>query len=245
MKEVLTTLREYVFDVSSKLTILREYLSKLNENIASCRKLSSLYQELNEKILQMYENVPEELITAYVKINNNKLIESNSNNVSNHSISTEIHQNVGFNDVLNVQEPVITDCKKELFSEPRYPKISLLREDEFSKIPKYMIGRQSLDKVNNLVISINKVLTTKYSLLYAGKQAAKKKGQLDLYLQYKKQDIICESCGCKYFFTAEDYESSTKTKLDRAALNVMMALRHCKRIREYRSKKELYYIVID
>ncbi|KAK2576275.1 hypothetical protein KPH14_005641 [Odynerus spinipes] len=245
-------IQESAINLSSGLSLLKKQIDRLKENNSSCQKLLSLYQKLNEKILHMYENIPAELETAYVNIDENESIETNGDNVSHLNGSSQLqstkkdrHKNADFSYVLDDEESTIKDCKKALFNEPDNPKLLLLTKEEFNKVPKYMIGRYSLQMVNSLVNSINQVLKAKYSLLSAGKAAARKKGELDLYLHYKKQDIICENSGCKYFFTAEDYEKYIKTKLDRIALKLIMVLRHCKRIREYRLKKELYYIVLS
>ncbi|XP_035735932.1 spindle and kinetochore-associated protein 1-like [Vespa mandarinia] len=251
LKEILVFVRDSILDISSGICILRKYLDQLKENNDSSKKMILLYQNLNEKIIDMYKNVPEELLTAYA--NNNKSESMQSINdacsvtISSHASTANKNkqENVDFNDMGDVKKSAIKDCKKALFNEPEYPKISLIKEEEFDQLPKYMIGRQSLQMINGLINSINLVLKAKYTLLSAGKIVARKKGELDLYLYYRKQDIICEGNECKYFFTAEDYERYIKVKLDRLALKLMMALRHCKRIREYRLKKELYYIVLN
>lgn len=160
-----------------------------------------LYQHLNEKILDMYKNVPEKLLTEYA--NNNK-IESIQSIPDACSVAIFSHtpnvnenkeKNVDLKNMVDVQGSAIKDCKKALFNEPEYPKICLIKEEEFDQLPKYMIGRQSLQMINGLINSINMVLKAKYSLLFAGKVVARKKGDLDLYLYYKKQDIICEGNG--------------------------------------------------
>lgn len=235
-------IRESVVGISNGFSTLRKNLNQLQESNNSCQKLLLLYQELHHKILHMAENVPPELIEAYLTSTKKKSVQSNFQ--AQFTIENQ-HNTNDLDDTLNVQEANIKNCKKALFNEPKYPQIALLTKEEFDEIPKYMIGRQPLHMVNNLINSINQVLKAKYSLLSGGQAAAKKKRELDLYLHYKKQDIICESKDGTYFFTIEDYERHTKVKLDRVATKLMMVLRHCKRIREYRSKKELYYIVLN
>lgn len=245
LKEVVMFIRDSIVDISNKICILKKYLDRLKEKNSSFQETLSLYQHLNEKILDMYNNIPHEMIIAYTNNNKEESMQSVSN-ASSHTftIDNDTEKTVNFVNTPNIEASTINDCKKALFNEPEYPKISLLKEEEFDKLPKYMIGRQSLQMINGLINSINQVLKAKYSLLFAGKAVAKKKGELDLYLYYKNQDIICKNSECKYFFTAEDYEKYVRTKLDRLALKLMMALRHCKRIREFRLQKELYYIVL-
>ncbi|EZA60153.1 Spindle and kinetochore-associated protein [Ooceraea biroi] len=137
----------------------------------------------------------------------------------------------------------IKDCKRTLFNEPNNQichTIPLITVEEFNKLPKYIIGRQTLDTINSLISAINQMLIAKYTILSLGKAAAQKKGEINLYLQYKKQELcVQEKNEYLYFFTAEDYYAQTKTKLDKTKLNLITALRHCKRLREYKIKNVL------
>lgn len=83
----------------------------------------------------------------------------------------------------------VKDCKRTLFNEPEVcPTIPFITVEEFNKVPEYIIGRQSLETINNLVNAINQTLIAKYTILSLGKAAAQKKGKINLYLQYKKQE---------------------------------------------------------
>ena len=83
----------------------------------------------------------------------------------------------------------IKNCKKTLFNEPEIPNISPITPEEFSKIPKYIIGRLTIDTLNSLILSINHIIKSKYSVILLGKNGARKKGELDLYLHYKKEQM--------------------------------------------------------
>lgn len=138
----------------------------------------------------MENNIPAKMIHDYA--NSKHILKNNSEieeTIKLESIKTEEH------------ETPMKDCKKILFSEPEvYPVISLLTENEFSTIPKYIIGRQSLETVNDLINTINQILKAKYMLLSLGKVQARKQGNLNLYLDYKRQNIdICTNEG-KIFF---------------------------------------------
>lgn len=63
---------------------------------------------------------------------------------------------------------------------------------------------------------------------------------IEYYVNYTDITLVA---GYLYFFIAEDYYRQTKTKLDKTKLNLITALRHCKRLRECRIKNELRYIV--
>jgi hypothetical protein len=78
-------------------------------------------------------------------------------------------------------------CKKILFNDPEIPQIQIVTENEFIKIPKYIIGRYSLEILNNLVLNINQIIKAKYSIINLGKNSARKQEELDLYLHYRKE----------------------------------------------------------
>ena len=146
----------------------------------------SLLKKLSSKIDHMEKNIPSG-IRDYLNLQDNK------SQVSNGHLNYKNEENL----ISPSDDEVITpsahsslrDCKKSLFNEsPKVcPLLSPLTEQEFAKIPKYIIGRQTLDAVNSLTSCINQILKAKYTLLSLGKDGARKKGDLDLYLEYKKQ----------------------------------------------------------
>ena len=145
----------------------------------------------------MERNIPSELIRDYHK--------TESSLVSNVILEKEFMQEspalIDENRTEKRRETPMRDCKKILFNEPEVcPAIPLIDKDEFSKIPKYIIGRQSLETVNNFINIINQILRTKYTFLSLGKAHARKQGELNLYLHFKKQEMdICNDNG-KFFF---------------------------------------------
>ena len=137
----------------------------------------------------MERNVPSELIRDYHK----------TSLVSNVPLELmqESHALIGEDRTEKRGETPMRDCKKVLFNEPEVcPAIPLIDEDEFSKIPKYIIGRQSLETVNNFINIINQILRAKYTFLALGKAHARKQGELNLYLHFKKEEMdICNDNG--------------------------------------------------
>ncbi|XP_033227897.1 uncharacterized protein LOC117179855 [Belonocnema kinseyi] len=218
---------------------LRKNLEELKAENERCKEMASLLEKLNSKIDHMGKNIPPG-IKDYFNVQeksgpkNGNLNHENEENVSPANFTPSVHSSM-------------RDCKKSLFNEPAEvcPLLAPLTEQEFAKIPKYIIGRQTLDAVNSLASSINQILKAKYTLLSLGKDGARKKGDLDLYLEYKKQQTsVKEGEGKIYFFTAEDYQKHTSSKLDKIKLNMLTALRSCKRLREIRIGKLLYYMVV-
>ena len=237
MKEELLQLRTEVSSISDGVGAMRTWLHKTKEQNNRCRELLWSIKLLDARTIHMENNVPQELIRDY----------QSKVNISNNSLKNEPVRNSGTSIETNTEshDTPMRDCKKILFSEPEvYPIIPLITSDEFSKIPKYIIGRQTLATVNNLLDSINQILKAKYTFLSLGKAHARKQGDLNLYLHYKKQDLdICTTNEYVYFFTGEDYEKQTNSKLNKIKLNLLVVLRHCKRLREHRVKNDIRYVV--
>ena len=237
MKEELLQLRTEASSMSDGVGAMRTWLQKTREQNNRCRELLSSIKLLDGRIIHMENNVPQELIRDY----------QSKSNISNNSLRNEPVRNLVTSIEANTETPDTPkrDCKKILFSEPEvYPIIPLITSEEFSKIPKYIIGRQTLATVNNLLDSINQILKAKYTFLSLGKAHARKQGDLNLYLHYKKQDLdICTTNEYVYFFTGEDYEKQTNSKLNKIKLNLLVVLRHCKRLREHRVKNDIRYVV--
>ncbi|XP_078044315.1 SKA complex subunit 1 isoform X2 [Augochlora pura] len=249
MKDELLEMYEQISDISNNIDGLRKQLYKMSDQNKECQELLLLIKSLDDKIVHMEQNVPPKLIYDFHHS------ENELNHVLKEILSVPYDEEISVNnksdtdrDTEKQKENRIKDCKKILFNEPNvpmYPRITLINKNEFDSIPKYIIGRQSLETLNSLVESINQVLKAKYTLLSMGKAQVRKQGNMNLYLHYKKQDLdICKANEIVYFFTNEDYETHTKMKLNKIKLNLITVLRHCKRLREYRVKNDLRYIVV-
>ncbi|KAL0124366.1 hypothetical protein PUN28_006295 [Cardiocondyla obscurior] len=245
-KAELQRMHEEVLQLSCSINETKKQLDVLKEQNSRCREVSKLLEAVSKRIIHQDNNVPPELIQSY----QNATITSNKLNyiVNSTQDSTASKKlNNSHAPVIEKQE-IIKDCKRTLFNEPEIcPTIQFITAEEFNKVPKYIIGRQtsnSLEIINNFISSINQTLIAKYTILSLGKAAAQKKGEINLYLLYKRQAAdMREDNRYLYFFTTEDYYNQTKTKIDKTKLNLLTALRHCKRLRECRIKNELRYVI--
>ncbi|EZA61563.1 hypothetical protein DMN91_003977 [Ooceraea biroi] len=255
VKDELQRMHNEVLEVSVGVQNLRQMLEKLKEQNVRCRELSSLIDVLNKRILHQTENVPEEVIQSFQNVNKQicaqaivspNILDYTTN--SSQSVTRTAQKTPGSVYRNTEKRETLKDCKRTLFNEPDNQichTVPLITVEEFNKLPKYIIGRQTLDTINSLISAINQTLIAKYTILSLGKAAAQKKGEINLYLQYKKQELdVQEKNEYLYFFTAEDYYEQTKTKLDKTKLNLITALRHCKRLREYRIKNVLNYVIV-
>ncbi|XP_012256920.1 spindle and kinetochore-associated protein 1-like [Athalia rosae] len=248
IQEELAGVQEEVSSLKAELRLARGDLQVLNLQNGSLKKLSVLLESLNAKIIHMENNVPSDYLRNFgtlsgmTDISRMGVKKPSQESFTPHSVHTlsAIKQNDRYEEHHN--------CKMTLFNEPTtcYPELSLITQEEFNQLPKYMIGRQTLETLNNFLVTINSILKAKYSLLALGKNGAKKKGEFDLYMSFRSQESTdAKGKGKVYFFTAEDYHRQTKTKLDKTKLNLLTVLRHCKRLREVRAAKAIQYAVFE
>ncbi|XP_020285807.1 spindle and kinetochore-associated protein 1-like [Pseudomyrmex gracilis] len=247
IKDDLQELHTVVCQVSKDVEDMRNILTRIKEQNAHLKKLSSLLETLDRKIVHRTQNIPINLIQDYQSVKKKeKSFNLLSPNILEYSLnSIELSTQSKTSGSVRLKNSEIENCKRVLSYEPDIClTIPLITAEEFSKIPKYMIGRQTLETINGLINGINQTLIAKYTILLSGKVAAQKKGEINLYLQYKKQEYEMKGeNGYLYFFTAEDYYRKTKTKLDKTKLNLITALRHCKRLRDCRIKNESRYVI--
>ena len=143
---------------------------------------------LSQQIQHMEKNIPEkihELMNSESSKNNNDI--QNTTNFVDYTLNNSTICNGETKNAHIVND--IKSCKKVLFNDPEIPSVLPVTSAEFNKIPKYIIGRYTLDALNSLALSINQVIKSKYSIIALGKNGARKKGELDLYLHYKKEQM--------------------------------------------------------
>ncbi|XP_071572084.1 SKA complex subunit 1 isoform X1 [Temnothorax nylanderi] len=244
IKDELQRVREEVSQLGCGINEMKNQLKRMREQNCRSRELLKLVETLDKRILHQEKNVPPELIQSYqnARVSPNML---GCTVNSTHQLSEQMPSSTK---TIEKRE-IVKDCKRTLFNEPEIcPTISYITEEELNKVPKYMIGRQTsntLETINNFISGINQTLIAKYTILSLGKAAAQKKGEINLYLHYKNQELdIQEENRYLYFFTAEDYYRQTKTKIDKTKLNLIPALRHWGRLRESRVKNELLYVIL-
>ncbi|XP_011708032.1 PREDICTED: spindle and kinetochore-associated protein 1-like [Wasmannia auropunctata] len=245
VKNELHKAREEVEHISCSINETKKMLRRIHEQNFRSKELLMLVETLDKKILHQEKNVPPELIQGFqnATVLSPNVLECTVNSTHQLTVPSSIRS------VKTIEkQEMVKDCKRTLFNEPEVcPTISFLDSEEINKIPKYIIGRQtvnSLEIINNFISSINQTLIAKYTILSLGKANAQKKGEINLFLHYKKQEFDMQNeNGYLYFFTAEDYYNQTKTKIDRTKFNLLTALRHCRRLRECRIKNELRYVI--
>ncbi|XP_057337287.1 spindle and kinetochore-associated protein 1-like [Microplitis mediator] len=251
LNHVLIDLKPSIDTIKINVSRFKETLDKMKEQNEMCQNLIENLSAYEKTITHMQENIPPSLKDTLKGQNETCAATQMKNKNSSVAPPKSKSESQPANPAVVIDPteylPYQKDCKKTLFkdSDDCYT-IELLNAIEFSKIPKYMIGRQTLTNVNDFITAINQIMKLKYTLMGLGKIGARKKGELDLYLQFKKEETdIYNGKERKFFFTAEDYHREMKMKLDKTKLNILTVLRHCKRIKEVRIGKNVLYEVIS
>lgn len=164
-----------------------------SNSISKLQAMLTTLKNLDEKILDLEANVPTQLIQDYQLVLSStkpKSLRNRNNFDLQPNVSIFAANEISY-EVSHLDKTLLKDCKKILFNDPVYL-IRNLTPEEFSNIPKYIIGRQSLESLNDFIKVVNSILTTKYMILSMGQGYAKEKNKLGLYWKYTKEQAIVE-----------------------------------------------------
>lgn len=205
--------------------------------LAEVKKSISEIKLLNQRLQEEYQGFEEEKERArilkykYDFIINN--IPDRFNCPSNISLPSAEPVNTE-------SKPVSTNATAPAPKPSNVPEILFLTIDEFEKVPKYLKGRATYDKINAFIDVVNKVISQKYAI-FKRKRSTLKKRDADLWNEFNIQELK-ETKGL-YFCVANDFKTFTGCVLDKVSLNMLTVLRHCGRIRELRTRGILRYVV--
>lgn len=106
-----------------------------------------------------------------------------------------------------------------------------------------MVGRTPLATINTFVDMINSAYGAKYEILSKGKNGLKGP-DLQLYRNFKSQEI--EAIKGKFFLTDSDIaRQQNKKNVDKMSYNMLIILRHLKRITEHRVGGLVRYVFLE
>lgn len=108
---------------------------------------------------------------------------------------------------------------------------------------RYMVGRTTLPNINTFVDMINNAFAAKYDILSKGKSSLKGP-DLQLYRNFKSQEI--DAIKGKFFLTESDVaREQNKKNVDKISYNMLIILRHLKRITEHRVGGLVRYVYLE
>lgn len=124
------------------------------------------------------------------------------------------------------------------------PKIQYITVADLREAPQYIKGRLTLEKVNDGVDALNKIVEAKYGLLRRPMRELTT-DDLNLVQGYHELNLI-EDVENTTFFSSYDIRTSPPLRPESTAKSILSILRHYKHIREVRGPKAVrIYIVLS
>lgn len=115
--------------------------------------------------------------------------------------------------------------------------------EEFSKIPQYMKGRETLDELRAfLEQTLISCFTEKYTLLYKKREAIRNPHDIEIWKTYKQQQNDFPG---KFFITEGDIARKIGRLVDKKMNVKIQMLRHIGKVKESRKGKTVYITWIE
>lgn len=142
--------------------------------------------------------------------------------------------------LLQPSVPKITQSRAQSLSTSH--EIRLLDDTEFHKIPQYLRGRLLLARINETVVSLNKIFHEKYSLLVRyDTRAQMSSNDRQKCIEWRQQEDDDSELPNKAFVTENEVKSVIK--LDPTTRTIMSILRQVGRLKESRSAGIVRFLI--
>lgn len=234
LQKELRSVEVMTFEMKKQLAVRKEKLDRI-------RGLNEVLMEWKEKLTYMAENMPP--LPKKNLVENVQTVPRTNTDVAVSAVSKSGLYSSDFtvNQGTGKQEAVKCTSKQETVN-TYFPEIDWLTTDEFDKIPKYLKGRLSYDKVNKFIEGMNQAFSGKYKLLKLKKSSLNdaKRKKVDAYKMQETKDTKGS-----YFVVDDDLKEFGGLKIDNVARSVLTILRHCGRCREVRGGHLTRYCYID
>lgn len=135
-----------------------------------------------------------------------------------------------------------TTARKESKSSSDIPVISSVSQEELDAAPQYVKGRLTVEKIERVVESLNKIASAKYEIL--GKPY-RDLNTIDKNTYQDFQESECDETGGKQFLTDAEIKGFGKLRLDATAKSVINVLRHVGALKHVRGKNNVTILIIN
>ncbi|KAJ8904061.1 hypothetical protein NDN08_000590 [Rhodosorus marinus] len=226
-----------VDEVELLLKKLKAYCSKESTDLERTKELFSRIEGQSRRLTAIDENVPRHLPKTH---------QSNETNSDGNdgTWNTEAH-NLDEN-LTNALESDSSQCKRGSGTRgsatPSHPEIKYLTASELKSAPQYVVGRLTLEKVNDTVNVLNRLIRDKYQLLRRPMRELSSK-QLNQVQAYQDEELSAE-LGNSPFISSNDIKACPEIRPAATAKSILNLLRHCKRIREVRSTNSTRIFIV-
>ncbi|XP_022091277.1 spindle and kinetochore-associated protein 1-like [Acanthaster planci] len=224
--------------VESLIGQMRDLVDLEKQHLQRAQVLKSKMEDQAEHIQYIESHIPDRLpgrdLKAFTAVQSKsraplEVVENNKGNHGNHGTQRK---------PCSKDNDVIKDAKKKKAS---IPTMEFVTVEEFEGVPKYMKGRLNYETINTAVEIINIAIRTRYSLLQKPRNTLS-----EMSLKKVRQLREQENKDTKgvYFFTEEDFKSSSNGRCSTTARSIFTILRHCGRLREIRSSGLTRYALV-
>ncbi|XP_022194579.2 spindle and kinetochore-associated protein 1 homolog [Nilaparvata lugens] len=229
LESIVSTIKVRLDQLAS---VMEAKKSSINEAENLCEKLD-YYQQYLEHLKSFSADLPDVPVDHFNEIESEKV----SAEVSpcpqswSQTLGTPLGARSNLKSVQHEEQQEENDCF--------IPHVSV---QEVDSLHKYMRGRLTADSINSLVNVINSALMKKYTILKQ-KKSSLKNSEKDMHLDWKTLERNANIGAGQFYFTAEDIMALEGYKLDKNAYNIIVILRHTKRLKEMRFQSKLLYIL--
>ncbi|KXS14359.1 hypothetical protein M427DRAFT_135950 [Gonapodya prolifera JEL478] len=139
------------------------------------------------------------------------------------------------------QDPTVGSGRKAKSGPALVPDVT---EREYAALPKYMVGRMSLVKLNSSIAELNKHVTEKYNLLRQ-RPTALPKPHRDRFWSYRETETA--ETKDRTFVTENDIKENwakSQFRMDPQGRAVLAIARHLGRVREVRGGGQTRFVVV-
>lgn len=126
--------------------------------------------------------------------------------------------------------------------EANIPTISSVSQEQLDAAPQYVKGRLTVNKIQGVVDSLNRIASAKYGIL-ANSYRDLNSVDKNLYQDFK--DSECDETADKQFLTEAEIKGFGKLRLDATAKSVINVLRHVGALKHLRGKNNVTILIIN
>ncbi|XP_001509072.2 spindle and kinetochore-associated protein 1 isoform X1 [Ornithorhynchus anatinus] len=219
------SLKAVLSKIGYEMSLLNEFLNKLELEVQRQEHLRNSLKELQESIEGDYKEV-----------------EHLKENVPPHLPQVNQSCSAGPNVKTEEQDPVAEPghTKKLLKQQKMIKEALLITAAEFNTVPAYMKSRLTYCQINDVVQEINKAVTSKYKILQQPKKSMSSAVR-NLYHRFLEEET--KDTKGQFFIVEADIKEFTNLKLDKRFHVILNILRHCRRLSEVRGAGLVRYVI--
>lgn len=135
-----------------------------------------------------------------------------------------------------------TTVKRDSKADTNIPVITSVSQEELDAAPQYVKGRLTVEKIERVVDSLNKIAAAKYKILA---KSYRDLNTVDKNIYQDFQENECKETAGKQFLTDAEIKGFGEFRLDATAKSVINVLRHVGALKHVRGKNNVTILIIN